>query len=223
MSRDRYDHDGLEAYVLGALDPREHEAFEAHLAICGTCARERAAYAHTLQSLAKTYVPEPPPAPLVSGRAFARERYRSRAMLAAAAVAALAVGLAAPRVVRYERSERDYAAIALMLSNQPREIALIGHDPGVAGRAIVGDGRRRSGFLATGLPRPQAGMVYRVYVRDATGHHSPGALEETSDGLFVLVTPGDALAAAASVRVMLERERDPDIAPRTEVLVGLLS
>ena len=223
MSGDQHDHDGLESYVLGALDAREHEAFEAHLAICRTCANERAAYAHTLQSLANTYVPAPPPVPFVNGRAFARDRHRSRALLAAAAVAALAVGLAAPRVVRYERSEREYAAIALMLANQPRQVALIGHDAGVSGRAIVGDRRQRSGFLATGLPTPPEGMVYRIYIRDAAGHHSPGALEPTSDGLLVLVTPGDALAAATSVRVMLERERDPDAASRTEVLVGKVS
>lgn len=223
MSDDRHVHDGLEAYVLGALDAPERDAFEAHLAICSTCAHERAAYASTLHTLVKTYVPDPPPMPLVNGRAFARNRDRTRAGLAAAAVAALAVGLAAPRVVRYERSERNYAAIALMLANQPRQIALVGHVPGVSGRAIVGDARRRSGFLASGLPMPQPGMVYRVYIRDAVGRHSPGALEPTSDGLLVLVTPGDAFAAATSVRVMLEREADPGTAPRTEVLVGTIS
>jgi anti-sigma factor RsiW len=222
MSDDRHDHDELEAYVLDALDAREREAFEAHLSVCTTCAHEGAAYTHTLQSLANTYVPAPPPVPFVNGRAFARNRRRARAVIIAAAVAALAIGLAAPRIVRYERTERDYAAIALMLANQPRQIALIGHHSGVSGRAIVGDGRRRSGFLATGLPMPQAGMVYRVYVRNAAGRHSLGALEPTSDGLLVLVTPGDALAAAASVRVVLEREHDPDTSPRTEVLVGIL-
>ena len=222
MSDDRHDHEGLEAYVLGALDAGELDAFEAHLAMCTTCAHERAAYAYALQSLANTYVPAPPPVPFVNGYAFARNRYRARAALAVTAVAALAIGLAAPRIVRYERSERDYAAIVLMLAKQARQIALVGHDPGVSGRAIVGDGRRRSGFLASGLPMPQAGMVYRVYIRDAAGRHVLGALEPTSDGLLVLVTPGDALAAAASVRVMLESEHDPDTSPRTEVLVGRL-
>jgi len=222
MSDDRHDHDDLEAYVLGALDAREREAFEAHLAACATCVHERAAYANTLQSLANTYVPAPPPVPFVDGRPFARNHHRARAVFGAAAVAALAIGLAAPRIIRYERSERSYTAIVLMLANQPHQIALIGHVPGVSGRAIVGDGRRRSGFLASGLPMPQAGMVYRVYIRDAAGRHVLGALEPTSDGLLVLVTPGDALAAAASVRVMLESEHDPDTSPRTEVLVGRL-
>lgn len=183
MSDDRHDHDDLEAYVLGALDAREREAFEAHLAACATCVHERAAYANTLQSLANTYVPAPPPVPFVDGRPFARNHHRA---------------------------------------NQPHQIALIGHVPGVSGRAIVGDGRRRSGFLASGLPMPQAGMVNRVYTRDAAGRHVLGALEPTSDGLLVLVTPGDALAAAASVRVMLEREHDPDTSPSTEVLMERL-
>ena len=57
MSDDRHDHDDLEANVLGALDAREREAFEVHLATCATCVYERAAYANTLQSLTKRACP----------------------------------------------------------------------------------------------------------------------------------------------------------------------
>lgn len=213
-------HDSLEAYVLGALDRDERIQFEEHLLACASCRSERDGYTGTLASLDRIYVHAPPPQPRVSGRTRERTAFRSPAWLATAAAAVLAIGIAAPRVVRYERSENAYAAIAIMLAHDPHLVTLTSRDPGTSGRAIVGDGHRRSGFIAAGLPAAPEGMVYRVWVRTAAGRRSPGELEPTSDGLQVLVTPGDALAHASSVHVMLEREHDPALAPRHEVLGG---
>jgi len=104
-----------------------------------------------------------------------------------------------------------YAEIARMLATDPVEVAL------------VGDAHRESGFIVRGLPAAGAGLVYRVWIRGTSARRSPGILDVTSDGLHVLVTPGDVFAHASSIRVMLERERDAETAPRRLVLEGTVS
>lgn len=194
-------HLGVEAYVLGALDPDEREEFEKHLPACFECRAQIRAYDGVMQTLRSMPVATPPPVPRVLGRRRAFTRYE--ALAAAFALLAVTAAFGVPKIAQYEHSERAYAAIASMLATDPQEVALTG-STGATGRAIVGDGHRRTGFVATGLPAPRPGMVYRVWVRGRGERFSPGTLEATPEGLQVLVTTGDALRGVRAIRITLE-------------------
>ena len=185
-------HDDLEAYVLGALDDAEAAAFEAHLASCSACRDGVASYGGVLRALRRPPVAAAPPAPRVG-----RARIGWIAAVAAAAIVGIAVG---QRTVP-ARADGDVAAIAEMIAMQPREVALAGTS--ARGTAIVGDGGARTAFVVSGLPAPPAGRGYQVWVRGANVR-SPGMMHRTSDGLEVLVVPGDALAGAHRIGITVE-------------------
>ncbi|GAC1568517.1 MAG: hypothetical protein NVS2B3_12570 [Vulcanimicrobiaceae bacterium] len=218
MNDDRDPHHGCEAYVLGALESSEHERFERHLDSCASCRREIEAYATVRAELASIAIPPPPAAPQVPRAMRRTNRFATYAAVAAAMVAIVG-GIAVPRYEHDRASERAYADIARMLATDPIEVALVGAS-GVSGRAIVGEAHRRSGFVVRGLPAAAPGFVYRVWVRGVSLRRSPGVLEITPDGLHVLVTPGDVLDRASSIRVMLEATSATDTTPRRTLLEG---
>jgi hypothetical protein len=185
-------HDDLEAYVLGALELAEAGAFEAHLAACQVCRDGVASYGGVLRALRSLPVAAPPPTPRVG-----RPPLAWIAAIAAAAVLGVAVGQhTAPA-----RADGDIAVIAEMLAAQPREVALAGAS--AHGTAIVASGGDRTAFVVSGLPAPAPGRGYQVWVRGAKVR-SPGMLHRTSDGLEVLVVPGDVLAGAHHIGVTIE-------------------
>lgn len=185
-------HDDLEAYVLGALEDPEAAAFEAHLASCSACRDGVASYGGVLRALRALPVAAPPPPPRV-GRPY----IGWMAAVAAAAVLGIAVGQRTVPV----RADGDVAAIAEMIAVQPREIALAGTS--ARGAAIVGTDGARTAFVVSGLPAPPAGRGYQVWVRGANVR-SPGMMHRTTEGLEVLVVPGDALAGAHRIGITVE-------------------
>ena len=101
MSDCRFAHDAA-AYVLGALDPADREAFEAHLSGCESCAAEVRGFTELPGVLAHAPVEDmsaPPPPPNLLGdlvvkvRRDRRRRMIRGVVVTAAAVALFAVGL----------------------------------------------------------------------------------------------------------------------------------
>jgi anti-sigma-K factor RskA len=185
-------HDDLEAYVLGALEPSEERAFEAHLAECSACRDGVASYGGVLRALRAVPVAAPPAPPRVG-----RPPLGWIAAVAAAAIIGIAVGQRALG----PGTDRDTVAIAELIAAQSRAVALVGTS--ARGTAIVGSGGDRTAFVVRGLPPPPAGRGYQVWVRGATVR-SPGMLHRTSDGLEVLVVPGDVLAGAQRIGITIE-------------------
>jgi anti-sigma-K factor RskA len=185
-------HDDLEAYVLGALEPSEAGAFEAHLAECSACRDGVASYGGVLRALRAAPVAAPPPPPRVG-----RAPLGWIAAVAAAAIIGVAVGQRAVGT----GADRDVMAIAQLIAAQSRAVALVGTS--ARGTAIVGSGGDRTAFVVSGLPEPPAGRGYQVWVRGATVR-SPGMLHRTSGGLEVLVVPGDVLAGAQRIGITIE-------------------
>lgn len=222
MNYDDTVRDDLEAYVIGALDQPVRASFEAHLGACVACMGGVALYAGMLADLRTIETPAPPPAPELPTRT--RDRRRSFAFGSlGVACAAVAAAIAVPAYEHDRARTQAYAEIVRMLASGPREVALAGRF-GASGRAIVGDGRRMSGFIVRGLPDPPAGFVYRIWVRGVAVRRSPGVLERTPDALEILVTNGDALERGTSIRVMLERAslETADRFPRTGMLHGTI-
>lgn len=188
-------HDDVEAYVLGALDDADARAFESHLASCAACRDEIASYAGVMAALRRMPVASPPPIPRVSALPFA---WRSVAALAAA----LALGVGIGSALSALRGEDDARAIAELVGDHPRLIALAG--PAAHGTAVVGADGARTAFVLAGLPQPPRGRGYQVWVRGATVR-SPGMLHRLRDGLEVLVVSGDAIHGAHRIGITEER------------------
>lgn len=185
-------HDDLEAYVLGALEPSEAVAFEAHLAECSPCRDGLASYGGVLRALRAlpSAAAPPPPRP-------GRPPLGWIAAVAAAAVIGIAVG----ERVAGTGADRDVVAVTQLIAAQSRAVALAGTS--ARGTAIVASGGRGTAFVVTGLPPPPPGRGYQVWVRGASVR-SPGMLHRTSDGLEVLVVPGDMLAGARRIGITIE-------------------
>ncbi len=217
-------HDSLEAYTIGALDRADRAAFERHLDACEACRKGRDSYRDVISTLSDLEIASPPPIPRVASKSTSRALLLKRGVasaLAAAASLAIFTSFAWPRYERAAQAERAYAEIARMLATDPIEVALVG-SRGVTGRAIVGDGRRKSGFIVRGLPDARPGFVYRVWLRGASWRREAGVLVRTPDGLHVLVMPGDAFVHASSIRIMLEPAVEFADHPRSLVLSGTI-
>ena len=185
-------HDDLEAYVLGAIEPAEAGAFEAHLAECSACRDGVASYGGVLRALRAIPAAAPPPPPRIGRPALG--------WIAAVAAAAI-VGIAVGQRTAGTRTDADVVAVAEMMAAQPRAVALAGAT--ARGTVIVGSGGTRTAFVVSGLPPPPPGRGYQVWVRGANVR-SPGMLHRTGDGLEILVVPGDMLAGTQRIGVTIE-------------------
>jgi hypothetical protein len=122
-------HQLLGAYLLGGLDARDLETFEAHLQECGRCREELAALEKipmlldalpvpdavaltVVPGTAPDPLPSPDPVPLLRKLAHRRRTLRRRwtALAGAAAAACLALGLAVgPLLVRPPQPDATYS------------------------------------------------------------------------------------------------------------------
>lgn len=216
MNHDEY-RQSVEAYALGALDRNETQPFEDHLASCDVCRAAVASYDVVVARLGREAVSAPLKAPAVSRRHTFQRWYAPYA--AAAAVMVLSAGASVYGFVQARATQQNYAAIAMMLATDSRQVAMAGV-PGVSGTAIVGARESRTGFVVSGLSPAQSGEVYRVWVQRPNGRSSLGVLQSTKDGLYILVTSGDELRGATEVGVSAEMPRP--ILRRQIVLRGVV-
>lgn len=166
-------HELTAAYALGALDPEERRAFEAHLETCEACREELASFSATTEALAVAASgPEPRPElrDLVLAAAreepqvvvpFAPRRSRAVPLLAAAtavaAVVALALGFWAIRL----SSDLDDTRSALEILQNP-DARTVSLQTG-SGRLVV-DPDGRAVLVLGGLERAPEGKTYEVWV-----------------------------------------------------------
>jgi len=181
--------DDAAAYVLGALEPEEAEAFRRHVADCATCQQEVAAFEQVTDALpgasARYDVPRTlrrrvmrevraTPKP-VSQRRPPPARIPSRVPLAwAGGLAALAVAV--------------IVSVALISSGSsgPRVVtASVTGVPGTAQLRITAD---RGELIAQGLPQPPSGRIYEMWVQRG------GSAQPTPTGTLFGVTTGGSVA-----------------------------
>jgi len=184
-------HDDVEAFTLGALDPEDERVFCDHLATCAPCRDAVAGYAVVMSSLRSIRQDGAPPVPTIRPRTYWRE----------AIAAVLVIGAVGGTFAYTQRPDGDLAAIASMVADHPREIALTG--PRASGSVVVGAQGKRTAFIVRGLPAPAPGRGYQVWVR-AARVSSPGMLHRTREGLEVLIVPGDVVRDAHRIGVTIE-------------------
>jgi len=184
-------HDDVEAFALGALDPGDERLFRDHLGTCALCRDAVAGYVVVMSSLRSISQDGAPPVPSVRSRTYWRE----------AIAAVLVLGAVGGTFAYTQRPDGDLAAIASIVADHPREIALTG--PRASGSVVVGARGQRTAFIVRGLPAPAPGRGYQVWVR-AAHVSSPGMLHRTRDGLEVLIVPGDVVRNAHRIGITIE-------------------
>ena len=211
-------HEMTAAYALDALDEREHEAFERHLAECEQCRNELASLSETATALAYA-VDAPPPPTQLRARILAeagagrenvvplRQRRPFQAVAAVAAVAAcaaIALGVWAATLQRSldrERAARSAQAQATTILADPaaRRIPLAG----LRG-ALVLDRGRNAALVVQDLPRAPGGRTYEAWVI-RQGVALRAALFPGGEGARSIVALERRVPSGAVVGVTIER------------------
>lgn len=187
------------AYVLGALEPAEVEAFRRHIADCGACREEVAAFEPVTDAL-----------PAASGRYEVPKGLRRRVLRAVRATpkspapGRAARGRPVPILLPLARGPllawgaALAAVVALVLavtlssggSNGTRLIqASVAGSSGSAELRISGD---RADLIMRGLPQPPAGRIYEVWIQ--RGHAQPSP----TGTLFSVTSTGTAAVGVPS-------------------------
>jgi anti-sigma factor RsiW len=191
------------AYVLGALEPEEREAFAEHLRTCDQCRREVDELRVAAEALPLTAEPLDPPAELrgrimdvVRGEAAPRDEAGRRERRDRAAARARR-----RRVGGIGRAPLAVAACALLAIGVAAGLLLGDEDGGPAGErsvraqvAVAGasgtlrvDADGDAQLVVRGLPAPPEGRVYQVW-RKRPGVEVP----QPTDALFSVSRDGTA-------------------------------
>lgn len=199
-------HDLTPAYALDALDDREREAYEAHLATCDDCRAELASLQETTTSLAYA-VPAPPPSDALRDRILEQARrerenvvplrprrvpYALATVAAVAATIAIALGIWNLALVDERNDLRALADPHARVVELPDRGAL-------AGRLLVepdGDAR----LVVDGAPTAPD-KDYEIWVFDGETPRPAGVF----DGGRRVVRLTRPVPRGASVAVTIER------------------
>jgi len=219
------------AYVLGALEPEEAEAFSRHLATCVVCRDEVAAFEHTANALAMAPPQHPAPRGLKrrvmravresDAEAQAAPVRRSRrlgsglfvARPAIAAVAALAVAVVV------------IAAIIVSSSGTSGTRTIAASVTGSPGTAQLSVSSGHGQLVLRNFPQPAAGHIYEMWeLRSGAKAPSPtGTLfSVNSSGAGNVGVPGD-LDGVTKVLVTQEPSGGSLAPTTTPVIVASLA
>ncbi len=218
------------AYVLGALEPAEAEAFRSHLASCAVCRDEVSAFQEVADLLPLTAPPQPTPPGLkhrvmteVGADARAAEhRRRSHArrgwvpswpaiphpaFAAAAALAALVIVVGAIAITTGGGGTHVYNASVTW--------------PGSASLRVTNG---RGELVVNGMPAPPVTKVYEVWLQRGNDRPQPTAalFSPTTSGSGSVDVPGN-LRGVSRVMVTPEPAGGSAVPTHAAVLVARLS
>ncbi|MEV6315350.1 anti-sigma factor [Streptomyces sp. NPDC051776] len=210
------DHTLTGAYALDALDPREREEFERHLAECPACAREVRELRDTAAQLglaASAPVPArmreevlrriatvpqegPPQSPSGRHTAVVHRRRRRLTRLVLAACLAVAAAFGGIAVWQYQEAEQARQE-ARQTAQRNEQVAAVVTAPDAASVSqALGEGSRgtvvysrdvgRAAFFAAGLPRLPGGKVYQLWYARANVFSSAGLIPPGAETEAVL-------------------------------------
>ncbi|MFI8101231.1 anti-sigma factor domain-containing protein [Streptomyces sp. NPDC086023] len=215
------------AYVLGALEAGERDAFEAHLRACDACRQEAAELEATAARLAAAVAEPPPasakhqvmaaidgvrqlppriPAPAPAPAAVGRLR---RAALPLALAASAAVAVLGGVTVWQAYHSRDLTQEARQAQQQLDAVTAVLAAPDartVHGRAangalttVVTSARQnRAVFAAANLPAPGTGKTYQLWL-DHDGTMRPAGFVDHDGTVMLTGNPADAGAVGLTL------------------------
>ncbi|MBA3788371.1 MAG: anti-sigma factor [Actinobacteria bacterium] len=211
-------HELTAAYALDALDPRERERYENHLATCESCREELASFWAVSGALAHA-AGGPSPAPALRERILAQAkseqpnvvRLRPRwalpataSLAAVAAVLALGFGLWSASLSRELDRERTALAgtgdaLAIVSDPDAHTVAFRGAD----GHIVVSD-TGKAAVVLSGIDPAPAGKTYELWVVEG-GVFRPAGLFEGGEARLVQALSRP-VAPDAKVAVTLEED-----------------
>jgi anti-sigma-K factor RskA len=217
------------AYVLGALEPEEVEAFRAHMASCAICRDEVSAFQAVVDALPLAARPEPVPRSLKhhvmasvhaeprASRAPARRRRLTPSVFAAIPKPALVVCALLLAVAV------TVGAIRLASGGSGTRVisASVTWRPGSAKLRVSGG---RGELIVRQMPAPPAGKVYEVWLQRAQRAPSPTSalFSVTNTGSGAVDVPGD-LHGVSQVLVTPEPLGGSAAPTHTPVIVARLT
>jgi anti-sigma-K factor RskA len=184
--------ENLAAYALGALDPEETAALEAHLGTCDSCRAELAGYQQVSSGLLAALPARPPRAAvrralearLAGGVKKAKPQLNwSFGRLAFGALMAALVGLNVLMVSQLSSLRREQAEVhnrstaeqtALAMLAYPSTKALTFDENGVSGSVLVDKQRNLVAVFAWNLAALPAGKTYQLWLIDPQGDRTSG-------------------------------------------------
>ena len=184
--------DNLAAFALGALDPEESAALEAHLQICESCRAELADYQQVSTGLMASLPPRQPPARVRRAlqkqiaRQTAPERrgfsWSSTRLVFAGLMTAL-VALNAFTVYQLVSIKQEQAEMDRQRASEQTAISMLAYpttktltfaENGVSGSLLVDKQRNLVAVFAWNLPTPPAGKIYQMWLSDPKGDRTSG-------------------------------------------------
>ena len=179
---DTHPHDGLGALALGALDPAEQRAIEAHLATCPPCRQELAEYRQATHALSPSMTIERPPSgtwDAISARLAPRtvapesatpeptriSSWRSRGRVIVLGWAATAAALAG--VIgwgTWQALDTGSSSVQqLASSDQGYVVPLVSSNGASAGRLYISEDKSQGGLAVSGMPTTATGQTYQLW------------------------------------------------------------
>lgn len=217
------------AYVLGALEEAEHEAFVAHLRTCPAC-RDEVAELQTVADALPAAVPQVRAPDRLRGRLMAT--VRSEAELRRAGSGSAVPRRAPSRWFGMRRLAIPLAAaaaaaalvLALLLTagggSSTRVIRA--QAPGSAARVSLLVSADRGTLRIAGMPSPAPGRVYEVWVKRSGGPQPTDALfKVSSSGSASVGVPGS-LRGVRTIMVTSEPEGGSTVPTTKPVIVANL-
>ncbi|MEV7415301.1 anti-sigma factor [Streptomyces sp. NPDC089919] len=214
-------------YALGALEPAERLAFEAHLRSCEACRQEAAEFGATAARLAAAVAQPPPaaararvlaavdgvrqlpprvPAPAGSRALGALLRRRALPLALAASVAAAALGgvavwqsqRGADLEEQARQARRELDVVSAVLA-APDARTVHGRTANGALATVVTSARQNKAVFTAGrLPAPGTGRTYQLWLAHGDTMRPAGFIDR--DGTVVLAgDPADAAAVGLSL------------------------
>lgn len=208
------------AYVLGALEPDEAEAFRRHLEQCAVCRDEVASFRHVVDAL-----------PMAAPQYDLPRGLRRRVLGAARREPHQAPSSARARTARWPMTAPVPALAGGLVAVIVAVVAAVtltsGGSPGTrviqasTGNAELRVGGGRAELIVHALPQPPAGQIYEVWL--ARPHQSPAPTSAlfgvTTAGQAYVGVPGD-LKGVSEVLVTPEPAGGTKVPTHTPVIVA---
>jgi anti-sigma-K factor RskA len=224
-------HSLLAPYALDALDEHERSRFRAHLDQCVDCQLELNGFMATAVRLGDAASHTPPPAlrdrllaeisvtpqqrPVVSSLAERRGLRRALPRLAmAAAFLVGTVGVGGYLVERENAQDEHEQNLAISAVIGADDVASVDEsfDTGGTVKMYMSASEDSAVIIAKGLPKPEDGKVYQVWMIDTNGPTSQGTFESSGQMIMEGVADADRVAVTVEPEGGSEQPTSPPIA-----------
>lgn len=183
----------IPAYAIGALDPQDQAALEAHLKTCEICRAKLATYKTLNENLLLATHPQQPPATLrrrLQGRLpGAQKLVRPRLawsfnQIAVGFAVVLLLALNAFSIIQIRSMQRQQEQLTRQMQTGQTVLAALAYpetrslpisdDNNITGRLLLDEEQNLAVLLAWNLPVLQAGQTYQVWLIDPQGKRTSG-------------------------------------------------